>query len=229
MKAEISVSRWAPFKRYGWGVFIGATTLAALAIAKFEPRDVDEATAAVAAAVIALAGTFAGHRAGHRRSSQAELAPPSQNPRHTTRRFYQPLCKIQRAGERLAESERGGVAIAFALVLLTAVVGVTAYLAVQRLFSSVSPAAAAAIFSATAGVAATRVAHERWLSLAERVGAGRVLFAFALAVSTALVFWPFIWHFAKVPPQDIAAFAAVLISVAGTFLAHSSGRRLSRL
>jgi hypothetical protein len=97
-------------------------------------------------------------------------------------------------------------------------------LAAQRFLSSISAAAAAAIFSATAGVAATRVAHERWLSLADRVWAGRVLFAFALVVSTALVFG----HFDKIPPQDIAAFAAVLISVAATFLAHSSGRRLAQ-
>jgi hypothetical protein len=201
----------------GWGWLIVVTTLLALGTAFFEPdNDVDEAVAAVAAAVIALAGTFAGHKAGH--------AGTRRNP-------GPPASTCQRLGERLASNPWGAGLIAFILVLLTAIVGIAAYFVVQELVGSISPAAAAAILAATAGVAATRVAHERWLSLAEHIAVGRTLFSCTLIATAVLVIgkhqsnWPLN---ISIRPPDIAAFAASVIGVAGTFLAHSASRQNSR-
>lgn len=169
MRAESRAFSWVS----SWDlVIIGATVLAVLvALVDGDNPDVDEATATMAAAVIGVAGTFAGHRAGARSS------PEGLDRRRKKRRGYY-----------LGDSQLYAAVLAFVLVLLTALVGVGAYLLLPR-SSPISDAAAATIFASVVGVSDARFAHERSLSLADRVWVGRGLFTLAIVVSAVLVIW----------------------------------------
>ncbi len=171
--------------------------MAAFAVAALACDDkVDEAAATVAAALIGVAGTFAGHKAGHRHGT-ARSEPP--------------------------EGTRANW-IAVGVIAFTTIIGVAVHLLMGNV-RVISADASAALLAALAGVAATAIAHERWLLSGEAGGFGRAAFVVLTGVCISgvcisVVFLPGL----GISPSGAAAFAAAAIGVAATFLAHRAGR-----